>query len=200
MPEKFYSLPKLSYAYDALEPHISDEQLRVHHDKHHKAYVDKANKILEKIDDARKQGKELDHKSVLKSLSWNVGGHILHSIFWKNLTPEKKEFKGMIKDEIRKEFGSLDRFKEEFESTAKSVEGSGWAALTYCKKTNRLLLMQIEKHNTNIHPMFDIIMVLDIFEHAYYIDRKNEKMKYVKAFWDIVDWDTVNKRLEMGAG
>ncbi len=192
----FYRLPDLPYGYDALEPQISEEQLKVHHDKHHKAYVEKANKLLEKLENSRKDGSGLDMKGTLKSLSWNIGGHILHSLYWENMTPDDSEFKGMIKEEIEKEFGSFERFREEFEKTAKSVEGSGWAALTYCTKTNRPLIMQVEKHNTNIYPMFSILLVMDMFEHAYYIDHQNDKMKYVKSFWDIVNWEKVNERLK----
>ena len=193
---KTYILPDLSFDFDALEPHISKEQLTIHHDKHHKAYVDGANQILEKIDQSRKQKTDIDMKSTLKSLSWNIGGHILHSMYWKNLSPDKKKFQGKIKDEIEKEFGDFARFKKEFESAAKSVEGSGWVALTYCTQTNRPIIMQVEKHNTNLYPTYGIILVLDMFEHAYYIDQKNEKMKYVEAFWHIIDWDEVNRRLE----
>ena len=99
-------------------------------------------------------------------------------------------------DAIAKEFGSFERFKKEFTQAAVSVEGSGWAALTYCGQTNRPIIMQIEKHNTNVYPAFRILMVLDVFEHAYYIDYKNERAKFVEAFWNIVNWDGVNKRLK----
>jgi len=103
---------------------------------------------------------------------------------------------GVLGDAIEREFGSFERFKKEFTQAAVSVEGSGWAALTFCRQTNRPIIMQIEKHNTNVYPMFRILMVLDVFEHAYYIDYKNERAKFVDAFWNIVNWDAVNKRLE----
>jgi Fe-Mn family superoxide dismutase len=99
-------------------------------------------------------------------------------------------------DWLEKEFGSFDRFKKEFTQAATSVEGSGWAALTRCAQTSRPLIMQIEKHNTNVYPTFRILMVLDVFEHAYYIDYKNDRGKFVEAFWNIVNWDEVNKTLE----
>ena len=194
--KKFYALPDLSYEFNALEPYISEEQLKVHHDKHHKAYVDGANKILENLDSARDNDNILDMKCTLKSLSWNQGGHVLHSLYWENLSPNGGgEPDGKIKEMIENEFWGFDRFKREFNATAMSVEGSGWAVLAYCKKTNRPVIMQIEKHNTNITPMFEILLVLDMFEHAYYIDYKNEKGKYVEAFWNIVDWAKVNERV-----
>jgi Fe-Mn family superoxide dismutase len=196
---KFYVLPKLPYEYKDLAPYMSEEQLRIHHSKHHQAYVTGANAILQKLDKARKEGADIDVKSTLKELSFNIGGHRLHSLFWGNLAPLGKgggKPGGILGDAIAKEFGSFERFKKEFTQAAVSVEGSGWAALTYCGQTNRPIIMQIEKHNTNVYPAFRILMVLDVFEHAYYIDYKNERAKFVEAFWNIVNWDGVNKRLK----
>jgi Fe-Mn family superoxide dismutase len=196
---KFYSLPKLSYGYGDLAPNISEQQLTIHHQKHHQAYVNGANAILENLDKARKDNTDLDFKSTLKTLSFNIGGHVLHSLFWLNSAPPGKGGgtpSGTLGDEIKKEFGSFERFKKEFTQTAVSVEGSGWAALTFCTKTSRPIIMQIEKHNTNIYPMFKILMVLDVWEHAYYLDYKNDRAKFIDAFWNIVNWDEVNKRIE----
>ena len=203
---KFYSLPDLLYGYGDLAPHMSEEQLRIHHDKHHAAYVKGANAILEKLDKARSEGTDLDIKSTLKELSFQIGGHLLHSLFWGNLAPARLDARqarkgggaptGTLAKEIEKEFGSFDKFKKEFSQAAASVEGSGWAALTYCLQTKRPIIMQIEKHNTNVYPMFTILMVIDVFEHAYYIDYKNERAKFIEAFWSIVNWAEINKRLE----
>ncbi|MCX8204376.1 MAG: superoxide dismutase [Candidatus Nezhaarchaeota archaeon] len=197
--QKFYVLPQLPYSYKDLEPYMSEEQLRVHHSKHHLAYVNGANAILQKMDNARKENVDLDVKSMLKELSFNIGGHLLHSLFWGNLAPPGRGGEkpgGVLGDSIAKEFRSFERFQREFSQAAVSVEGSGWAALTLCKQTGRLIIMQVEKHNVNVYPMFRILMVLDVFEHAYYIDYKNERAKFVEAFWKIVNWDAVNKRLE----
>ncbi|MDI6885158.1 MAG: superoxide dismutase [archaeon] len=198
-PTKFYSLPKLPYGYKDLEPQISEAQLTIHHEKHHQAYVTAANAILEKLDKARKEGAELDMKATLKELSFNIGGHLIHSLFWPNLAPAGKgggKPGGALADGIEKEFGSFERFKKEFNQAAVSVEGSGWAALTFCKQTKRPVIMQIEKHNVNIYPTFEILMDLDVWEHAYYLDYKNARPKFVEAFWNIVNWDEVSKRLE----
>lgn len=195
----FYSLPELPYAYDALAPQISEAQLRLHHDKHHAAYVNGANAILERLDKARQAGTDVDMKATLKELSFQVGGHKLHSLFWKNLAPSAKTGKepgGVLADVLKKEFGSIERFKKEFTTAANSVEGSGWAALAWCRHTKRPLLMQIEKHNVNVIPEYKILMVLDVWEHAYYLDYKNERPKFTEAFWNIVNWEEVNKRLE----
>jgi len=197
---KFYVLPKLPYGYKDLEPHMSEQQLTIHHQKHHQAYVNGANTILERLDKSRKEGTDMDVKATLKELSWNIGGHLLHSLLWGNLAPTSKgaggKPSGTLGNAIEKEFGSFERFRKEFTQTALSVEGSGWAALTLCRQTRRPIIMQIEKHNTNVYPTFRILMVLDVFEHAYYIDYKNERAKFIDAFWNIVNWNEVNKRLE----
>jgi len=199
-PTRFYGLPKLSYGYKDLEPYISEQQLTIHHQKHHQAYVNGANAILERLDKARKEGTDIDIKATLKELSWNIGGHVLHSMFWNNLAPTDKggggKPSGALGNAIDKEFGSFERFRKEFIQAAVSVEGSGWAALTFCMQTRRPIIMQIEKHNTNVYPTFRILMLLDVFEHAYYIDYQNERAKFVDAFWNIVNWNEVNKRLE----
>jgi Fe-Mn family superoxide dismutase len=198
MEAKFYVLPKLSYGYGDLTPYISEEQLKIHHTKHHQAYVNGANAILEKLDKARKENSDLDLKATLKELSFHIGGHLLHSLFWSNLAPASRsgEPSGALKTALEAEFSSIDRFKREFTQAAASVEGSGWAALAFCRQTKRPVIMQIEKHNINVYPMFKILMVIDVWEHAYYLDYKNERAKYIEAFWNIVNWGEVSRRLE----
>ena len=201
MPETnaFYELPKLEYDYKDLAPYMSEEQLRIHHAKHHQAYVTGANAILQRLDKARRENADLDQKATLKELSFNIGGHVLHSLFWGNLAPEGKgggKPGGRLADALAREFGSVDRFLKEFTQAAASTEGSGWAALTYCRKTARPIIMQVEKHNNNVYPMFTILMVVDVFEHAYYLDYKNDRAKYLDAFYHIVNWSAVDARLE----
>ena len=199
MVDKKYSLPDLPYDYKALEPYISEGQLRLHHDKHHAAYVNGANALLDRLDKARQAGSDVDMKATLKELSFQAGGHVLHSLFWANLAPAAKAAKepgGTLADVLKKEFGSFERFKKEFTTAAASTEGSGWAALAWCGLTGRPMIMQIEKHNVNVYPMFRILMVVDVWEHAYYLDYKNERPKFLEAFWNIVNWDEVNRRLE----
>ncbi len=197
-PGTLYTLPKLPYEYKALAPYISEEQLTLHHTKHHQAYVTGANAILEKLDKARKENTDLDMKATLKELSFHIGGYRLHSLFWENLAPAGKGGGGLPKGDLAKaieaEFGKFDRFKKEFTQAASSVEGSGWAVLTHCMKTNRLLIMQLEKHNVNLVPGFRILMALDVWEHAYYVDYKNDRAKFIEGFWNLVNWDEVNTR------
>ncbi len=196
---QIYVLPDLPYGYKDLEPYMSEEQLRIHHDKHHAGYVKNANAIFENLAKARKEGTDLDMKSTLKSLAFNASGHVLHSLFWPIMAPAGKgggKPGGALGDLLDEEFGSFDRFKKEFTQAAVSAEGSGWASLTIDSLTARPLIMQIEKHNVNVYPGFALLMVLDVWEHAYYIDHKNMRDKFVEAFWNIVNWDEVGKRLE----
>ena len=193
---KMFSLPKLPYDYNALAPYMSEEQLKLHHDKHHQAYVNGANAIFEKLDKARKENLDIDMKATLKELSFHIGGHLLHSTFWDNLAPPGKgggKPGGAIADAIQKEFGSFERFKKEFTQAATSVEGSGWAALVVQQCVDRPLIMQIEKHNVNVYPAFHLLMVLDVWEHAYYVDYKNDRAKFVEGFWNLVNWDYTEK-------
>jgi Fe-Mn family superoxide dismutase len=180
-----YTLPDLPYGYKNLEPYISEKQLTLHHQKHHSAYVKGANAIIEKMENARKEGTDLDMKATLKELSFHAGGHILHSLFWKNIAPAENggggNPSGRIAEEIDAEFGSFERFKKEFSQAAVSVEGSGWASLFYDKKDGNLFIGQIEKHNLNLFPNFYILMVLDVWEHAYYLDYQNERNNSLKT-------------------
>jgi Fe-Mn family superoxide dismutase len=194
-----YYLPPLPYGLKDLEPYISEEQLTLHYKKHHQAYVNAANGILEKMDRAHKEDSDLDMKAVAKELAFNVGGIQLHNLFWENMAPAGKGGGGepadVLSDAIKDSFGSFSRFKKEFSQVAGSVEGSGWAALTYCNRSNRLMLMQIEKHNVNFPPgCQSAILVLDVWEHAYYLDYKNERPKFIEAFWNIVNWNIVKQR------
>lgn len=193
-----YVLPKLPYGTNDLQTSMSKDQLELHYTKHHQAYVNGANSILETLEKSRREGTDLDMKSILKALSFNIGGHVLHSLFWNNLAPVGSggAMSTSLNAYVEREFGSFERFKKEFTQAALSVEGSGWAALVFDSQLKRPMIMQIEKHNTNLYPNFKILMVLDVFEHAYYLDYKNDRAKYIEAFWKIANWNEVNRRLD----
>jgi superoxide dismutase, Fe-Mn family len=198
MDKKFYKLPDLPYGYKDLEPYISEEQLKLHHDKHHQAYVDGANALLKKFD--ARNGEEFDIKAVSKELTFHVGGFVLHNYLWTNMGPASTcggEPTGTVAEYIEKDFGTFERFKKEFTQAAAGVEGSGWAVLTLCRKTDRIFIMQIEKHNVNVIPGFRIMMVLDMWEHAYYLDYKNKRPDYIEAFWNLINWDEVNRKMDI---
>jgi superoxide dismutase, Fe-Mn family len=199
MAKEFYKLPPLKYGYADLEPYISEEQLRIHHDKHHQAYVNNANAILQTMDKAQAEGTNFNFKANSRPLAFNLGGHVLHYYFWWEMTPASnasKEPVGELADAIKHDFGNFERFKKEFTEVAVSVEGSGWAALTFCKDAERLLIMQIEKHNVNLIPDHPIIMDLDVWEHAYYIDYKNDRAKFVEGFWNIINWEEIDNHFK----
>jgi superoxide dismutase, Fe-Mn family len=192
----FFVLPDLPYGYKDLEPYISEELLTLHHQKHHQAYITQANLILEDIDNSRSEGRDPDGLE-LKSLSFHAGGAILHELFWENLIPingEERRPSPELTEAISEEFDSLERFKKEFISAGLQAEGSGWIAMAY-SDLGRLMVMQIEKHNFNIIPNYQILLVADVFEHAYYLDYKQDKAKYLEAIWNIINWTEVEKRL-----
>jgi Fe-Mn family superoxide dismutase len=193
-----YTLPPLPYAYGALQPYISEKVMTLHHDKHHAAYVNGANAALDKLEKARKGELQLDIRSVLRDLSFNVDGHILHSIFWPNMAPPGKGGGtpgGALADKINSDFGAFDRFKVQFSEAAKTVEGSGWALLLYDGETDQLLLTQVEKQNFMHLAQMTILLGLDVWEHAYYLDVGPDRAKYVENWWNVVNWSDVDQRL-----
>lgn len=195
---KLLTLPELPYAYDALEPWMSSQVLTLHHDKHHQAYVDGANKVQAKLAEARANGTEVDYKALMKEFSFHLGGHVLHKLFWKTLrgATENNRPNGVLLEAINQAFGTFERFQEEFSKTANSVEGSGWAILNACPNSRCLLLSQVEKHNVNSLMNFQPILVLDVWEHSYYLDYQNNRAKFVEGFWNHVNWDEVSKLYE----
>jgi Fe-Mn family superoxide dismutase len=195
---KKFELPQLPYKYDALEPTISKQIMTLHHDKHHAAYVNGANVALEKLEKFRKGEMEIDIKAVLRDLTFNANGHILHSIFWPNMQSPVENNKpgGKIADLINKDFVSFESFKKEFGTAAKTVEGSGWAVLGLEPETKQLMVMQIEKHNLSHIANMKILLVLDVWEHSYYLTYLSDRAKYVDNWWQVANWEDVNKRLE----
>ncbi len=194
---KKYTLEPLPYSYDALEPYISKEIMMLHHDKHHLAYVNGANAALEALENARKNNFQgVDIKAIERNLSFHVSGHILHSIFWPNMKPNGGGTPGgKLGDMIERDFGSFDAFKLQFSETAKSVEGIGWAILAYDPLSEQLLTFNIEKHNMQVGQGTIPILVLDVWEHAYYLQYKNDRASYVNAWWNVVNWDDAEKRI-----
>ncbi|MBS3055487.1 MAG: superoxide dismutase [Candidatus Aenigmarchaeota archaeon] len=191
---KKFELPPLPYAYEALQPVISKEIMTLHHDKHHAAYVNGANAALEKLEKSRKGEMEIDMKATLRDISFNLSGHNLHSMFWPNMGSNKGGTPGgKIADQINKDFGSFASFQKEFSAAAKTTEGNGWAVLAFHPQTEQLFVIQLEKHNVAAIPGLRPLLVLDVWEHAYYLDYKNDRAKYVDSWWNVVNWDDVEK-------
>jgi superoxide dismutase, Fe-Mn family len=190
-----YELPELPYGYDALEPHVSRELLELHHDAHHAAYVKGANQTLEKLEDARRE-REFEHIGQLeKNLAFNVAGHVLHSLLWKNLAPGAGgKPSGEIADALTQDFGEVDAFKEQLTAAASAVQGSGWAALSWEPLGRRLLVEQVYDHQGNTGNATVPILVVDMWEHAYYLQFRNKKAAWLDAFWQLVNWTDVAQR------
>jgi len=198
MPTK-YVLPDLPYAYNALEPVISEEIMKLHHDKHHAAYVNNANAALEKLDKARKGELQVDIKAVLRDYSFNYGGHVLHSTFWPNMAAPGKgggSPGGALADKLKMDFGGFDKFKAQFSDAARTVEGSGWALLLHDNMSDQLVLTQVEKQNFMHLAQLPILLGIDVWEHAYYLQYKNDRGAYVDKWWGVVNWDDVAKRFD----
>jgi superoxide dismutase, Fe-Mn family len=192
-----YVLPDLDYDFGALEPHISGQIMELHHGKHHKAYVDKANETLEKLDEAR-AAKDFSRLSGLeKALAFNVSGHILHSIFWKNLQRKGGGVPtGDLARTLARDFGSFEAFQAELTETAATVMGSGWGALVWEPTAQRLLTCQVYDHQSNLSQGGIALMVIDAWEHAYYLQYRNQKAEFFKAVWNLWDWDDIARRFE----
>jgi Fe-Mn family superoxide dismutase len=192
-----YELPELPYGYDALEPHVSRELLELHHDAHHAAYVEGANATLDKLEHARRDG-EFEHIGQLeKSLAFNLAGHVLHSLLWKNMAPDGGgEPSGQIAAALKQDFGSFAAFKEQLTAAAASVQGSGWGALSWEPLGKRLLVEQVYDHQGNTGNATVPILVVDMWEHAYYLKYRNKKAAWLEAFWQLVSWTDVGTRLD----
>jgi superoxide dismutase, Fe-Mn family len=198
---KPYVLPPLDYDYAALEPHYSAHMLELHHDKHHKAYVDGVNAALDKLATAR----ESDDLSALvgleKTLAFNLSGHVLHTLFWKNLSPgggDRPE--GELAAAIDENFSSFDAFKKQLTQATSTVQGSGWGALSWEPLGERLFIEQIYDHQGNVGQGGVPLLVLDAWEHAYYLQYENRRPEYVTAIWNVIDWSDVAGRFARAQG
>ncbi|MCA0297202.1 MAG: superoxide dismutase [Actinobacteria bacterium] len=191
-----YTLPDLDYDYGALAPYIAPEIMELHHDKHHAAYVAGANTALDKLAEARASGDFAAIPKLEKDLAFHLGGHINHSVFWKNMSPDGGgEPDGDVAAAIDEFFGSYDGFKGQFEAAANSLQGSGWALLVWDPLGQRLNINQLYDQQNSVPVAQLPILQLDMWEHAFYLQYKNVKGDYVKAWWNVVNWADVAQRL-----
>ncbi|WP_257477126.1 superoxide dismutase [Acidipropionibacterium jensenii] len=192
-----YTLPDLDYDYGALEPYISGEIMQLHHDKHHQTYVTGANTALEKLAEAREKGDLGAVNKLEKDLAFNLGGHINHSVFWKNMSPDGggRPEGNDVAAAIDEYFGSFEGFQNHFNETAKGLQGSGWAILAWDVLGQRLNVLQLFDQQGNVPTGQIPVLQLDMWEHAYYLQYKNVKADYVKNWWNVVNWTDVAARL-----
>jgi len=194
---KEYKLPGLPYAYNALEPYIDEATMKLHHGKHHAAYVAGFNTALHKLEDARAKGDFASVQALSKAAAFHGSGHTMHALFWSVMCPSsqsKAPSSGALYDAIARDFGSLDAFKKHFSEAAKTVEGSGWAVLAFEPLGERLIVLQAENHQKLTVQGSVPLLVLDVWEHAYYVKYNNRRAEYVDNFWNIVNWAEVEKR------
>jgi Fe-Mn family superoxide dismutase len=190
-----YTLPALAYDYSALAPSISGTIMELHHSKHHQAYVTGANTALAQLAEARDSGTLTYVNKLEKDLAFNLGGHVNHSIFWTNLSPDGGDKPtGDLASAIDDNFGSFDKFQAHFAATALGVQGSGWAVLAWDSIGQRLIIQQFFDQQANFAAGTIPVLMLDVWEHAYYLDYRNVRADYVKAFWNIVNWANVQER------
>jgi Fe-Mn family superoxide dismutase len=196
-----YTLPELPYDYAALEPHVSGQIMELHHDKHHAAYVSGANAALESLAEARASD-DLDYVGKLqRDLAFNVSGHVLHSLFWTNLSPNGGgEPTGAVAEQLDRDFGGFERFKKQFTKTANTVQGSGWALAAWEPVAGRIMVQQVHDHQGQHGQGMVPLLAFDAWEHAFYLQYKNVKADFFDALWNVVNWDDVGKRLTDARG
>ncbi|MBN1540576.1 superoxide dismutase [candidate division KSB1 bacterium] len=190
-----YVLPPLTYDYAALEPHIDEQTMRLHHDKHHLGYVNGLNTALAQLDQAReKQDYGLvTHYS--REAAFHGSGHLLHAIFWKNMSPDGGgEPQGELAKALTEHFGSFERFRDHFAAASAKVEGSGWGILAYEPLGKKLVILQAEKHQNLTQWGAVPLLVVDVWEHAYYLKYQNRRGDYIKAFFNVINWKDVAQR------
>ncbi|QCT01359.1 Manganese/iron superoxide dismutase-like protein [Paenibacillus algicola] len=192
-----HRLPPLPYAYDALEPYIDEKTMRLHHDKHHQSYVDGLNQAEKKLAESRQQGRFDLIKHWERELAFHGAGHYLHTLFWSIMSPDGGgKPVGTLGDEMVRSFGSFDAFQQQFSQAAENVEGSGWAILVWSPRSQRLEILQAEKHQ-NLS-QWDVVplLALDVWEHAYYLKHQNDRKSYIQDWWKVVHWQEVQARYD----
>ncbi len=201
MADAPYTLPDLAYDYGALEPHVSGQIMELHHSKHHAAYVKGANTALDALAHARASDDFSAITKLQKDLAFHVSGHVLHSMFWTNLSPDGGgKPAGALGERIDRDFGAFDRFQAHMNEAASSVQGSGWAIATWEPTAGRILVQQVYDHQGNHGQGSDPLLAFDAWEHAYYLQYKNVKADFFEALWNVVSWDDVARRLEAAKG
>lgn len=198
MTDAVYSLPDLPYDPGALEPHISGKIMELHHGKHHAAYVKGANTALEKLAETRSKGDFSTISMLEKNLAFNVSGHVLHSVFWTNLSPNGGGGPtGELQTALENTFGGVDSFRAHMNEAAATIQGSGWALASWEPVAGRLVVQQVHDHQGNHGQGTIPLLAIDAWEHAYYLQYLNEKAKFFDAIWNVVNWDDVAHRFSL---
>ena len=196
-----YTLPDLPYDFSALEPHISGQIMELHHGKHHASYVKTANSVLDKLAEAREKMDFTRLAALERALAFNLSGHILHSIFWQNISPNGGGLpQGSLAEAIQKDFGNFDQFQKEIVKVASTIMGSGWAALVWEPLGEQLLITQIYDHQSNLAQGGVPLLVIDAWEHAYYLQYQDRKAEFFDVLWKLWNWSDIEKRYSEARG
>lgn len=193
-----YFLPKLDYAYDALEPHIDAQTMELHHSRHHQGYVNGLNTALKRLAEARESSDFTLVKHWSRESTFHGGGHFLHSLFWKVMSPNGggEPSHAGLKEAINRSFGSFAKFKSHFMAASNAVEGSGWGIMSYEPHSGNLVIHQAERQSDLTMWIASPILMVDVWEHAYYLRYQNRRAAYVEAFFNVINWDEVAKLYE----
>ncbi|WP_232679227.1 superoxide dismutase [Nocardioides sp. R-C-SC26] len=192
-----YALPELPYDYAALEPYISGEIMELHHSKHHNAYVSGINTAVEQLAEAREKESFGSLSTLEKNLAFHLGGHVNHSVFWPNMSPDGGDKpEGELAQMIEDFFGGFDKFRAHFQANALGVQGSGWSVLTWDMLAQRPYIIQHFDHQGNVPVCMVPLLMLDMWEHTYYLQYRNDKATFVQQWWNIVNWADVAERFE----
>jgi Fe-Mn family superoxide dismutase len=192
-----YQLPELDYDYGELEPILSGQIMELHHQKHHAAYVKKANETIDQLEEARKQTDPAKLAGLERALAFNLSGHILHSIFWKNLSPNGGgRPDGELLKAIQRDLDGFAGLQRLMNASASTLMGAGWAALVWEPLGGRLLVSQIYDHQSNLSQSGVPLLVIDAWEHAYYLQYQNRKDDYFVGLWERFDWKDVARRFD----
>lgn len=192
-----FELPPLGYRYDALEPACSAELLELHHAGHHQGYVDDANRASEELRDLRAAGDFERINQLEKDLAFNLAGHVLHTMMWRNLAPnDGAPPGGKLLALIREAFGSVEALRRQFGAAGAALQGAGWVALSWESVKCALVVEQIHEHRRSRSASTLPLLVMDMWEHAYYLQHRNRKERWIVSFWDLVNWGDVSRRLE----
>jgi Fe-Mn family superoxide dismutase len=201
MTDTIYTLPDLPYDPAALEPHISGRIMALHHDKHHAAYVKGANTTLEKLHEMRGKGDFSLISMLEKNLAFHVSGHVLHSLFWTNLSPNGGgEPTGALGQLLDDTFDGFPAFRQQMTEAATTIQGSGWALASWEPVAGRVVVQQVFDHQGNHGQGTMPLLAIDAWEHAYYLQYENRKADFFEAIWNVVNWDDVAARLTAAKG
>ncbi|MFW6188921.1 MAG: superoxide dismutase [Planctomycetota bacterium] len=198
--DETYVLPDLPYDYDALEPFLGEQTLRLHHDKHHQGYVNGLNATLEKLQAARQAGDWSSIQSLSRDLAYHGSGAVLHAVFWNSMTPGGSPMEGELAEAVEQQYGSVGAFLDQFAAATKAVEASGWGVVAYEPVGERVLALQAEKHQNLAIWGVTPLLVCDVWEHAYYLDYQNRRGEFVDGFRTVANWNFADARYRAARG